>query len=119
MSMTIKERQVGPVTVVELSGQLALGEGSKALNERLASLIAEGHVNLLLDCNHVDALDSQGISALVRGFISTGKRGGKLRLLKMSTRVRNVLQVTRLLTVIEAFDDESAALASFKPLPRN
>jgi len=113
MSMTIKERQVGPVRVVELSGQLALGEGSKALSEKLESLLAEGVVNLLLECSQVYTLDSQGISALVRGFTSTGKRGGKLKLLKISTRVRNVLQITRLLTVIEVFDDEATAVASF------
>jgi anti-sigma B factor antagonist len=103
--------------VLELRGQLALGEGSKALSERLERLISEGHVNVLVECSQVDALDSQGISALVRGFISTGKHGGRLSLLKMSPRVHTVLNITRLLTVIEAFDDEARALGSFRPLP--
>ena len=86
MSVEIKERQVGPVTILELSGRLALGEGSTALNEKLQSLIGEGRVNMLLECSRVTALDSQGISALVRGIISTQKRGGKLKLLRAAPR---------------------------------
>jgi len=113
MSVELAERQEGLVTVVTLKGRLALGEGSNALNERLQSLIANGQVKLLLECSQVSVLDSQGISALVRGIVSAGKRGGKLKLLNMSPRVRQVLEVTRLLTLIESFDDEAKALASF------
>jgi anti-sigma B factor antagonist len=113
MSVGITERQVGPVTILELSGRLALGEGSTALNEKLQSLIGEGRVNMLLECSRVTALDSQGISALVRGIISTQKRGGKLKLLRVAPRVRHVLEVTRLLSVIESFEDEAKALASY------
>jgi anti-sigma B factor antagonist len=113
MSVEITERQEGPVTVLVLKGRLALGEGSTGLNEKLQSLIDEGRVKLLVECSRVTALDSQGISALVRGVISTEKRGGKLKLLKISPRVRHVLEATRLLTVIESFDDEATALASY------
>lgn len=112
-TVEINERPVGEVTILQLRGRLALGEGSQPLYERLESLIEQGRVKLLLECSEVTALDSQGISALVRGVISTRKRGGQLKLLKPSPRVRDVLNITRLLTIMESFDDEAKALASF------
>ena len=113
MSIEIKERQLGKVTLLELSGRLALGEGSTGLHERINAHFEAGRVNLLLECSQVTALDSQGISALVRGVISAGKRGGQFKILKPSPRVRQILEVTRLFKVIETFDDEAKALASF------
>lgn len=112
MSVEVKKRHAGSITVLELSGRLTMG-GSDALDETLQSLIADGHLALLLDCNQVSAIDSQGIKALVRGAVSIEQRGGKLKLLKPAPRVRKVLEITRLLTVIETFDDEVAALESF------
>jgi anti-sigma B factor antagonist len=109
----ITERQVGGITILEIKGRVSLGEGSQALNERLQTLIDQGRLKLLLECSGVTILDSQGISALVRGVISTRKRGGQLKLLKPSSRAHHVLDSTRLLTVIESFDDEAEALASF------
>jgi anti-sigma B factor antagonist len=113
MGVEIKQRQVGEITILELKGRLALGEGSSALNEKLQGLIGDGSINLVLECSQVDALDSQGISALVRGIVSTQKRGGKLKLVSPSPRVLRVLEVTRLITLMETFDDEAKALASF------
>jgi anti-sigma B factor antagonist len=113
MGVEIKQRQVGEITILELKGRLALGEGSSALNEKLQGLIGEGCINLVLECSQVDALDSQGISALVRGIVSTQKHGGKLKLVSPSPRVLRVLEVTRLITLMETFDDEAKALASF------
>lgn len=113
MSVVVKERESGPVTVLELDGRLTVGGGSEALDQKLQALIAAGRLKLLLDCRKVSALDSQGISALVRGLISAGKRGGKLKLLKVSPRVRQVLSITRLDTAIESLDDEAEALRSF------
>lgn len=109
----IKERQVGEVTILELKGRVSLGIGSQALNDKLQALIDQGRVKLLLECSGVTILDSQGISSLVRGVISTRKRGGQLKLLKPSPRAHHVLDTTRLLTVIESFEDEAEALASF------
>jgi len=78
-------------------------------------LIGSGCRALLLDCRQVSLIDSQGIKALVRGVTSMEKQGGKVKLLKVSPRMREVLNLTRLLTVIEAFEDEPAALGSFSP----
>ena len=113
MPIIFKERQAGPVTILELSGRLFMGEASDELDLKLQGLMSEGRVNLLLDCSRVTGIDSQGIKSLVRGVISAQKRGGKLKLLKLSHRVKEVLQITRLLTVIEFFDDEGVALQSF------
>ena len=122
MSLQIKQRQSGPVTILALSGRLTMGAGLDTLHEVLESLIHGGRHSVLLDCSEVSLIDSQGIKALVRGLTSLERQGGRLKILKMTPRVREVLSITRLLTMIEAFDDESTALRSFegpgtKPAP--
>lgn len=113
MPFALKERRSGPVVVLTLEGRLTMGEATEKLDGALKKLIADGERSLLLDCAGVPIIDSQGIKALVSGVISLEKRGGKLKLLNISPRVREVLDVTRLLTVIETFDDEAAAVRSF------
>lgn len=115
MSAGLKERQAGPVTVLEVSGRLAMGPSCDEVDQRLQDLLATGHKALLVDCSAVSTIDSQGIKSLVRGFISAKTRGGKLKLLKPSPRVREVLTITHLLSVMEAYDDEETALKSFNP----
>ena len=114
MVVVFKERNAGRVTILECVGRQTAGEGKEALNDRVQALLAEGRILLLLDLSQVSSIYSEDISALVRGFISTGRCGGKLKLLKLSPRVRQVLDATRLFNVLEAFDDESAAIASFE-----
>lgn len=114
MIFTITERRrVGSLIVLELNGRLVMGEGSELLDQELQSRIAAGERALLLDCSGVPAIDSQGIKSLVRAAISLQSREGKLKLLHLSRRVRDVLELTRLHTVIETFDDEEAAVKSF------
>ena len=113
MPIINNERQAGSVTILELSGRLFIGEASEELDQKLQDFFSAGRANFLLDCSHVSGIDSQGIKSLVRGVISAQKRGGKLKLLNLSRRVKEVLRITRLLTVIESYDDESAALQSF------
>lgn len=113
MGIVVNERHVGGVVILELSGRLYLGDSSEELDEKLQGLFTSGKVNLILDCQDVGGIDSQGIKVLVRGVISAHSRGGKLSLLKITPRVREVLTITRLISVIESFDDEEAALASF------
>jgi anti-anti-sigma factor len=114
MVVVFKERHVGSVTILECVGRQTAGEGKPALNLRVQDLLAEGRILLLLDLGQVSTIYSEDISALVRAFISTGRCGGKLKLLKLSPRPRQVLDATRLFNVFEAFDDESAAIASFE-----
>jgi len=116
--LEIGDRQVGAIRVVKVKGRIVLGEASVALNEKLQALIGEGHIQILLDCGETEAIDSQGISALVRGVITASKRGGRVKMLRPSRRVRHVLEITRLSTFIEMFDDEGAALSSFTSPPQ-
>jgi len=113
MSLEITERRAGSVIVLELAGRLTMGEGVEVMDERVQSVVSAGCLSLLLDCSKVTFIDSQGIHVLVRGVNSLEKQGGKLKLLKISPRVRHVLEVTRLLNVIESFDDEEEALRTF------
>lgn len=117
MTFTISERRrVGPLVILELNGRMVMGEGSDLLDTELQRRIAIGERALLLDCAAVPAIDSQGIKSLVRAAISLQSHAGKLKLLNLRPRVRDVLELTRLLTVIESFDNEEAAVESFSNL---
>lgn len=113
MSWETKERQAGSVTVLELHGRLTGEEGSDLLTRKLQSLIAQGCYALLLDCSQVTVVDSSGIGALVRCFISLDKRGGQLKLLNLSPPMQMALRVLGLIESMESFTDEAKALASF------
>jgi len=116
MTFSINERRRGSLVILELNGRLVMGEGSEELDKEIQQRIQGGIHALVLDCAHVPAVDSQGIKSLVRGAISLQKRDGKMVLLHLTPRVRDVLELTRLLTVIEAFDDEDAAARSVSDL---
>ncbi|MBI2957172.1 MAG: STAS domain-containing protein [Acidobacteria bacterium] len=113
MTWGIKERATGEVRVLELSGRMILGESSEALDDAIQTLIGAGCRALLVDCGGLAQIDSRGLKALVRGFTSMEKREGEFKLMKLQPRVREVLDVTRLLTVIEVYEDEESALRSF------
>lgn len=113
MPWNIEERQAGTVTVLELTGRLTMGEGSDPLDSRLQALIGGGQRAVLLDCRQVESIDSRGLKTLVRALTSMERAGGKLKLLQPAPRLRQVLEFTRLQTVIEVFEDESQAIASF------
>jgi len=109
----IKQRQAGAVTVVEVSGHLLEGGGSDQLEEELQKLIATGCRFVLLESGQVDSIDSSGVGALVRCFISLEKQGGKLKFLKMAPVIRAAFQLVGMIDKVEIFDDEATALRSF------
>jgi anti-sigma B factor antagonist len=109
----IRERADGGVTVVELAGRITLGDSGDSVEARLQEIIQNGARAVLLDLGGVEVLDSRGIKALVRAFISLQKRDGQLKLMKPSPRIRQVLDITHLLKVFEVFDDEETARRSF------
>ena len=111
MPTMINERKVGPIIMLELGERLTI-EGVGELREKVESLVADGHTALLLDCSQVTAIDSQGLGALVRTWVSLNHRGGKLKLIH-SVRMREVFEITGLQKVIECFDDVGSALRSF------
>ncbi len=113
MSVKLTNRQVGDVTVVDVSGRITLGEGSSALRDALRDLVASGHKKILLNLGDVSYIDSSGIGELVSGFTSVSNQGGHLKLLNLTKRVKDLLQITKLYTVFEVSDDEANAIRSF------
>lgn len=113
MSVKLAARQVGDVTVVDAAGRITLGEGASAFRDLIRDLAAKGNKKILLNLAEVSYIDSSGIGELVSGFTSTTNNGGQLKLVGLSKRVKDLLQITKLYTVFEAFDDEAAAIRSF------
>jgi anti-sigma B factor antagonist len=113
MSIKLNTRQVGDVTVVDLAGRITLGEGSSTLRDSLKELVGKGEKKILLNLGDVTYIDSSGIGELVSGFTTVTNKGGSLKLLGLNKRVKDLLQVTKLYTVFEAFEDEAEAVRSF------
>ena len=114
MALEISTRKIGDVTILDLQGEVIAGAGSDALSSSLQELVAQGARKILLNLGNVAKLDTTGISALVRGFVSLDRAGGKLALLNVQGRVRLVLDMTRLLNVFPNFDNEGVAIARLR-----
>ena len=113
MSVKIDSRQVGDITVVDVSGRITLGEGSSALRDVLRDHLANGKKKILLNLSEVSYIDSSGIGELVSGFTSVSNQGGTLKLLGLTKRVKDLLQITKLYTVFDVHEDEAHAIRSF------
>ena len=113
MDMTTSRRQTGDVTIVDISGRIALGEESAALRDLIMNLVSEGHHKILLNLAGVNYIDSSGLGALVSAFTSVRKQGGELKLVNLTQKVDNLMQITKLYTVFDIADDEAAAVKSF------
>ncbi len=113
MSVKLTTRQVGDVTVVEASGRITLGEGASSFRDTIRELVASGHKKLLLNLAEISYIDSSGIGEMVSAFTTVANQGGAMKLLNLTKRVQDLLQITKLYTVFEVFDDEPAAIRSF------
>ncbi len=113
MSVKLTTRKVGDVTVVDVSGKITLGEGSSALRDVLRDLTANGDKKVLLNLSEVTYIDSSGIGELVSGFTSVANAGGTLKLLGLTKRVKDLLQITKLYTVFDVHEEEAHAIRSF------
>lgn len=114
MSVKMNTRQIGDVTVIDAAGRITLGEGSTAFREAIKDLVAKGQKKILLNLGEISYIDSSGIGELVSGFTSVSNAGGQLKLLNLTKRVQDLLQITKLYTVFEVFDDEAVALSSYQ-----
>jgi len=99
---------------VDVAGRITLGEGSSALRETLRDLVSKGQNKILLNLGDVSYIDSSGIGELVSGFTSVTNSGGTLKLLNLTKRVQDLLQITKLYTVFDVHDSEATAIRSFK-----
>ena len=107
-------RQDGVITIVDLSGRISLGEGSALLRTTVRGLLEAGHSRIILNLGDVNYIDSSGIGELVSGYTAVRNRGGELKLLNLTKKVNDLLQLTKLFTVFDVYNDETAAVGSFK-----
>lgn len=113
-NLNINERRVGNVTILDIDGNLRIGEGSVVLQKAIRRLSAEGQNQILLNLAHVAYIDSSGLGELVAAHVALGKSSGQIKLLHLTHRVHELMTITKLLTVFDAYETESEALDSFK-----
>ena len=113
MSMKVSTRQVDGVTIVDCSGRITLGEGSIILKDTVRELLSKSQKRILLNLGDVNYIDSSGIGELVSAFTTARNQGGELKLLNLTKKVHDLLQITKLYTVFDVKDEEAAAVKSF------
>jgi anti-sigma B factor antagonist len=111
--MKSEVRDRGNARIIELSGKITIGAGDVKIRELIEESLAAGRKNILLDLNGVSTIDSSGIGEMVACYTTVTKNGGHLKLLRLSPKINDILQVTQLITVFDVFDDEEEALRSF------
>ena len=113
MTMKTSTRQVDGITIVDLSGRITLGEGSVVLRDLVRDLLGKGNKRILLNLGDVTYIDSSGIGELVSAYTTVRNGGGELKLLNLTKKVHDLLQITKLYTVFDIKDDETTAIQSF------
>ena len=113
INLLINERRMGDVTVLDLKGRVRISGGTVALHKSIRSLLAEGKTQILLDFARVTHIDSSGLGELISSHISVSDKGGAMKLMHLTERLRALMTSTRLLTVFDVYDDEPEAVASF------
>jgi anti-sigma B factor antagonist len=113
VSMKVSTRQVDGVVVMDMSGRITLGEGSVVLRDAVRELLSKGNKKILANLAEVNYIDSSGIGELVSAFTTVKNQGGELKLLNLTKKVHDLLQITKLYTVFDVKDNEAAAIKSF------
>jgi anti-sigma B factor antagonist len=112
--LDVTERQAGDVTILDLTGEVRLGDSSVALRNSTRKLADVGKNKILLNLADVKYIDSTGIGELIASYTTVTRQGGQLKLLNLTDRIQNLLVITKLLTVFDSYDDEAEALKSFQ-----
>ncbi len=111
--MTVSERTVGSVTILDISGHVTLNDGADQIRDKVKAVLQEGKRHLLMNLSQVSYMDSAGLGELVQAYSTVSKQGGGLKLLSPTKRLKDLLVITKLSTVFDSFDDETAAIASY------
>ena len=111
--MEIEQRPSGDVIILDLKGKLTIGSGDELLKDKIHSLIQQGHKKLLLNLAGVPYVDSAGLGAIVSSYTTVSREAGSLKLLGLTSRIKDLLAITKLLTVFDTYESESDAVASF------
>ena len=114
MTAVVKLRRLDDVVILDISGRLTLGEGAVTLREALQKLLEAGERKLVMNLAEVDYVDSGGLGELVTAFTTVRAHGGQLKLLNLTRRIQDLLQITKLLTVFDSFDSETEAIKSMR-----
>ena len=112
--LDLKERQAGDVTILDLTGEVRIGDSSVALRNSVRNLADQGKTKLLLNLAGVKYIDSSGIGELIANYTTVSRQGGQLKLLNLTDKIQNLLVITKLLTVFDSYDNEAEALKSFE-----
>jgi anti-sigma B factor antagonist len=113
VALRMTDRDVNGVTVLEIEGRIVLGEESNAFREKVKSLLAAGKKKIVLNLSNVSYIDSAGLGTLVATFHSARAQGATLKLSHLGAKFKEVLQVTKLMTVFDTYENEGAAVQSF------
>ena len=113
MTMKASTRQVDGITIIDLSGRITLGEGSVVLRDTIRDSVGQGIKKILLNLGDVTYIDSSGIGELVSAYTTVRNQGGELKLLNLTKKIRDLLQITKLYTVFDVKDDEASAVSAF------
>jgi anti-sigma B factor antagonist len=111
--MKIEMRTIGDVRMLDCSGKITLGEGTMTVRNTVLDVLKNGGKKIIVNLADVNYIDSSGIGELVRTYITVSSGGGQLKLLNLTKKIQELLQITKLLTVFQVYDSEAAALASF------
>src|SRR5499425_2567719 len=111
--MKIVERQVGDVVILDLHGKILIGEGDDVLRDAVSKLVDSGKTKILLNLADVPYVDSAGLGEIVRCYTTVSRKGGRLKLINLTNKIRDLLAITKLLTVFEVYDAEEEAIRSF------
>ena len=114
MSIDFSIRQSDDITIVDLKGRITLGEGSATVRDTVHDLLSKGQKRILLNLRDVNYIDSSGIGELVSAFTAAKKQGGELKLLNLTKKIQDLLQITKLYTVFDVKEDETLAVESFR-----
>ena len=112
--LSINQRQAGDVAILDLNGEVRIGDSATALRGAIRELVAAGNKKILLNLAGVRYIDSSGIGELIANYTTVSRQGGQLKLLNLTDRIQNLLVITKLLTVFDAYENEGEALKSFQ-----
>ena len=116
INLYINERRVGEVTILDMKGRVRLGGGTISLHKAIRCLVDEGKLQILLNLASVTHIDSSGLGELISGYISLNAKGGDIKLMHLTESLRELMTITKLLTVFDVYDNEAEALGSFTGL---
>jgi len=113
INLYINERRMGNVTVLDLKGRVRIGGGTVSLHKSIRCLVAEGKTEILLNLAGVTHIDSSGLGELISSHVTVNEKGGQIKLIHLTESLRELMIITKLLTVFDVYDDEPEALLSF------